>query len=77
MILFLGQLYTQRGVQTYNPEIKSCMLHHLSQPGTPPADLYHALFSWILLLGVQLQHLSAGITSPQWQAAFLDRVPSR
>jgi len=32
-ILFLSNLYTQRGVQIYNPEIKSPILYWLSQPG--------------------------------------------
>jgi len=30
-ILFLNNLYTQRGAQTQNPEIKSCTLYRLSQ----------------------------------------------
>ena len=34
-ILFLSNLYTQRGALTHNPEIKSCVLHWLSQPGAP------------------------------------------
>ena len=34
-ILFLSNLYTQHGAQTYNPEIKSRMLDQLSQSGTP------------------------------------------
>lgn len=32
-ILFLRNLYAQYGSQTYNFEIKSCMLHRASQPG--------------------------------------------
>ena len=31
----LSNLDTQRGTQTYNPEIKSHMLFPLSQPGAP------------------------------------------
>ena len=31
-ILFLSNLYAQRGAQTYNPEIKSHTHHQLSQP---------------------------------------------
>ena len=30
---FLSNLCTQRGAQTHNPEIRSCMLHRLSQSG--------------------------------------------
>lgn len=36
-ISFLSYLYTQRGAQTHNPEIKSSMLYQLSQPGAPRA----------------------------------------
>lgn len=32
---FLNNFYTQYGAQTYYPEIKSPMLHQLSQPGAP------------------------------------------
>ena len=35
-ILFLSNLYMQRGAQTYNPEIKSHMLNQLSLPDAPP-----------------------------------------
>ena len=35
-ILFLSNLYTQRGAQTHNPKIKHHMLHQLSRPGVPP-----------------------------------------
>ena len=38
-ILLLSNLYTQRGAQTYNPEIKSLMLYQLSQPGSPASCL--------------------------------------
>lgn len=34
-VLFLCQLYTQRGAWTHNPEIKSHLLHWLSRPGLP------------------------------------------
>ena len=34
-ILLLTNLSLQRGAQTHNPEIKSHMLHRLSQPGAP------------------------------------------
>ena len=34
-ILFLSNLYTQYGAQTYSPEIKSCVFYQLSQPGAP------------------------------------------
>ena len=34
-IVFLSDIYTQRGARTHNSEIKSHMLHRLSQPGTP------------------------------------------
>ena len=33
-ILFLSNLYTQRGAWTHDPKIKSCMLYQLSQPDT-------------------------------------------
>ena len=33
--LFLCNLYTQHGAQIHDPEIKSCMLYRLSQPGVP------------------------------------------
>ena len=33
ILLFLSTLYTQCGVQTHNPEIKSVMLYQLNQPG--------------------------------------------
>ena len=33
--LNLFKLISHRGAQTHDPEIKSCMLHQLSQPGTP------------------------------------------
>ena len=44
-MLFLGDLYTQCGAQTQNPEIKSCVLHGLSPPGTPVlvTSIYHFL----------------------------------
>ena len=42
--LFLSHLYTQCGAWSHNPEIKSRMLHQLSQPGAP---LFPQIFlSW-------------------------------
>ena len=41
--LFLSNLYTQQGAQTHNPEIKSRMLHRLSQPGAPTKTLITGL----------------------------------
>ena len=35
LFIFLSNLYTQREAQTHNPEIRSHMLHQLSQPGAP------------------------------------------
>ena len=34
-ILFLNNLYTEGGAPNHKPDIKSCTLHWLSQPGTP------------------------------------------
>ena len=31
----LSKFYVQHGAQTHDPEIKSCMLYQLSQPGAP------------------------------------------
>ena len=44
-ILFSGNLYTQRGAQTHNLEIKSRRLHRRSQPGAPMAENLLLLFS--------------------------------
>jgi len=51
-ILFLGNLYTQRGAQTHDPESKSCTLYWLSQPVCCLAS--HSLLAifgipWLLL----------------------------
>ena len=35
----LSHLYTQRGARTHSPEIKSCTLHQMSQPGAPVVQL--------------------------------------
>ena len=37
--MYLSNLYTQCGIQTYNPEIKSCMLFQLSQTRAPMSFL--------------------------------------
>lgn len=39
-ILFLSNLYSQHGAWTHNPDIKSCTLHQLSQPGAPINDIW-------------------------------------
>jgi len=43
-VLFLGDLYTQHGTQTYNPEIKSRMLDWLNPPGTLSEPIFNCLF---------------------------------
>ena len=45
---FNNNLYTQHGARTHNPEIKSCMLFHLSQPGAPGISTFKGNFSLIL-----------------------------
>lgn len=39
-LFFLSKLFTQRGTQTHKPEIKSRILHQLSQPGAQALDLF-------------------------------------
>ncbi|CAD7686784.1 unnamed protein product [Nyctereutes procyonoides] len=34
-IVFLSNLYIQHKARTHNPEIKSCMLYQMNQPGAP------------------------------------------
>ena len=41
---FIFKQYTQHGTRTYDPKIKSHMLHWLSQPGTP-LPLFLIIFS--------------------------------
>lgn len=38
---FLSNLYTHHGVGTYNPEIKSLMVHQLSQPSVPGNPIFN------------------------------------
>ena len=38
-MLFLRNLYTQRGAQTYKPEIMSHLVYELSQPGASKRNL--------------------------------------
>ena len=53
-ILFLSNLCTQRGTQTYNPEIKSRVLFHL-RPARPPCyGHFCTSFLWGVYLGVEL-----------------------
>ena len=45
-ILFLSNLYTQYRAQTHNPEIESCTLHQLIEPGTPH---YSCFKVWLVI----------------------------
>ena len=43
-VLFVSNLYPQCGAQTYNSEIKRCMLYWLSQPGAPLLTVFLTKF---------------------------------
>lgn len=42
-VLFVSNVYTQCGTHIYNPEIRSCVLYHLSPPGAPTIFFFYRL----------------------------------
>lgn len=49
-ISFLCNLYLQGGARNYNPELKTCTLHGLSQPDTPLGLLFKVSTEDIIFL---------------------------
>ena len=60
----LNDLYAQHGVQTHNPEIKSCMLYQLSHPGAPHSPYFLVCCCQLKLLKVRHTEDSGSVTEP-------------
>ena len=53
-IFLKSSLHAQCGAGTHNPQIKNCMLYHLSQPGTPEAAFL--TFAQLVLMQGSMGH---------------------
>ena len=68
--IYLSNLYTQHGAQTHNPEMKTCTLHRLSQPGRPcVAGLFNPNAT-LQLIYIRFHFILFSLWNPIWENPF-------